>query len=172
MKMQFGRLVTITFTGFLMLCLMGCASIVDGRGRKISVRSEPSDAKVTVFNSKGTELNSQQTPATFLLERSTGYFSGANYRLVIEKPGYVPTEVALKSTIDGWYFGNIIFGGVIGLLIIDPATGAMWTLSPRDVDVALKQHVTNIRAEKGGVVVILRRDVPDELVARLVTVSN
>jgi hypothetical protein len=30
--------------------------------------------------------------------------------------------------MDGWYIGNILFGGVIGFLIVDPATGAMWKL--------------------------------------------
>ncbi|WP_174263189.1 CsgG/HfaB family protein [Citrifermentans bemidjiense] len=30
--------------------------------------------------------------------------------------------------MNGWYWGNIVFGGVIGLLIVDPATGAMWKM--------------------------------------------
>lgn len=30
--------------------------------------------------------------------------------------------------MDGWYVGNIIFGGLIGLLLVDPITGAMWKL--------------------------------------------
>lgn len=33
--------------------------------------------------------------------------------------------------MNGWYIGNLLFGGIIGLLIVDPATGAMWTLIPR-----------------------------------------
>ena len=31
---------------------------------------------------------------------------------------------------------NVIFGGLIGWLIIDPATGAMWTLEDEVVNVA------------------------------------
>lgn len=30
--------------------------------------------------------------------------------------------------MDGWYMGNLLFGGFIGFLIVDPATGAMWKL--------------------------------------------
>jgi hypothetical protein len=30
--------------------------------------------------------------------------------------------------MDGWYIGNILFGGLIGILIVDPLTGAMWKL--------------------------------------------
>ena len=31
--------------------------------------------------------------------------------------------------MDGWYIGHILFGGLIGFLIIDPATGSMWKLN-------------------------------------------
>lgn len=30
--------------------------------------------------------------------------------------------------VDGWYFGNLLLGGFLGMLIIDPATGAMWKI--------------------------------------------
>jgi len=30
--------------------------------------------------------------------------------------------------VNGWYFGNILLGGLIGMLIVDPATGAMYRL--------------------------------------------
>ncbi len=36
--------------------------------------------------------------------------------------------VTFDTKLDGWYFGNLIFGGLLGILIIDPATGAMWRL--------------------------------------------
>jgi hypothetical protein len=34
----------------------------------------------------------------------------------------------ITSKIDGWYFANIVFGGLIGMVIVDPATGAMFKL--------------------------------------------
>jgi len=35
-----------------------------------------------------------------------------------------------------WYLaGNIVFGGIAGWLIVDPLTGAMWRLSPKEVNV-------------------------------------
>ncbi|MDD5412721.1 MAG: hypothetical protein PHF31_15155 [Methylobacter sp.] len=30
--------------------------------------------------------------------------------------------------MNGWYFGNLVFGGFVGILIIDPATSAMFRL--------------------------------------------
>lgn len=155
-----------------MLVMTGCASIVDGGNRKISVRSEPSDAKVTVYDQKGDELLAQQTPAVFRLQRGNGYFSGATYRLVVQKQGYQTTEIALKSKLNGWYFGNVLVGGLVGMLFVDPMTGAMWTLSPKDVNVALKQQVASFQTEKGGLVVMLRKDVPEELVPRLLPVTG
>ena len=32
----------------------------------------------------------------------------------------------------GWYWATPIFGGLIGILIVDPATGAMWPLPERN----------------------------------------
>lgn len=37
--------------------------------------------------------------------------------------------VTLTTGPSGWYVGNVVFGGLIGLLIVDPATGAMWGIS-------------------------------------------
>ena len=34
----------------------------------------------------------------------------------------------MDSSLSGWYWGNIVFGGLIGMLIVDPATGAMYKL--------------------------------------------
>lgn len=59
---------------------------------------------------------------------------GEDYKLVFEDAGYYPYETHVKSMVDGWYVGNIFFGGLIGILIVDPATGDMYTLSPREVD--------------------------------------
>ncbi|MDB4525936.1 hypothetical protein N9065_03445 [Akkermansiaceae bacterium] len=39
---------------------------------------------------------------------------------------------SLDASMDPWYAGNIIFGGILGVLVVDPATGAMWQL-PKEV---------------------------------------
>jgi hypothetical protein len=28
--------------------------------------------------------------------------------------------------MSGWYCGKLLFGGLIGMLAVDPATGAIW----------------------------------------------
>jgi hypothetical protein len=54
----------------------------------------------------------------------------------------------IKSKIDGWYFGNLIFGGLIGLVIVDPLTGSMWTLSPRELTYNLISTNLNLAPEE------------------------
>jgi len=92
--------------------------------------------------------------------------------LEVEKPGYQKGEINITATVNGWYFGNFIFGGLLGLLIIDPITGAMYTLSPKDAEVVLQQDHASIQKDQQGLVVILRKDVPVELASRLVPVAN
>ena len=59
---------------------------------------------------------------------SSGFFKREHYTVTFNKPGYGTNTLLIKSTVDGWYFGNLLFGGVLGMLIVDPATGAMYNL--------------------------------------------
>jgi hypothetical protein len=47
-------------------------------------------------------------------------------KLTLEKEGYDKEEVNIEGDANAWYIaGNLVFGGLIGWLIVDPATGAM-----------------------------------------------
>ena len=116
------------------LIFTGCASIFDGGSKSVQINSNPQGAKVTISNQEGKTLFVKTTPALVTLDRSSGYFRGEDYELVFEAPGYKPYETHVVSTIDGWYFGNILLGGLVGMLIVDPMTGDMYTLSPMDVN--------------------------------------
>lgn len=41
--------------------------------------------------------------------------------------------------MNGWYFGNLLLGGVIGMLIVDPATGAMYRIETDLINETLKK---------------------------------
>lgn len=47
-------------------------------------------------------------------------------------------EVTLVQTQNGWIWGNILVGGIIGLAI-DFGTGAAYKLTPQEVNVALQE---------------------------------
>lgn len=118
----------------------GCASIIKGSGpQSISIRSTPPDAVVKILDARtGNTLSQGRTPLIVPLKKSNGFFSAGKYRVVIEKEGFVTREVQLDARVSGWYLaGNFVFGGLIGWLIVDPATGAMWTLNPDELSVEL-----------------------------------
>jgi hypothetical protein len=126
--------IKIIFASLLTLAslLTGCASIVDNGPKSVQIDSNPEGAKVTISDRDGKRVFVETTPVTLALARSSGYFEGEDYTLKFEKTGYFPYETHVQSTVDGWYFGNIIFGGVVlGMLIVDPLTGDVYTLSPR-----------------------------------------
>lgn len=149
--------LTMTFAlVFAAVVATGCASIVKGTDQKVSFSSEPSEAKVVITDAReGTEILVGSTPFTASLKRGAGYFKKAKYSVTVEKPGYNRETIMLEGTPGGWYMGgNIIVGGM-GWLIVDPATGAMWTLEPNDVKVILKKQ-TVLGPPDDGLTVALR----------------
>lgn len=111
------------------LAIAGCASIISDSSYPVTINSSPDGASFRVVNTKtGMAVMKGETPATISLGASSGYFSRASYTIEFDKSGYDSQNFMLESSVDGWYFANILFGGLIGLLIVDPATGAMWKL--------------------------------------------
>ncbi len=128
----------------------GCASIIKGGGSQaVSIRSTPSEAHFKITDLKtGAVIVDSKTPNIVALNKSHGYFSGGHYQLTVEKPGFDTRMVDIDSNVNGWYVaGNLVFGGLIGWLLVDPATGAMWNLSAEELNVDLP-------ASKGGVAAV------------------
>jgi hypothetical protein len=76
--------------------------------------------------------------------------------------GYDSHTAAIRRGVDGWYIGgNLVFGGLIGWLIVDPLTGAMWTLQ-KDVNVTLTPASSSLNSQSGLRVMSLN-DVPVQL---------
>jgi hypothetical protein len=123
----------IRFTTTLLLAIStfywtGCASIVSGRHKNVNFVSNPSGAKFTILDEKGEDVAVGVTPQTVNLRTGRAYFGTKKYTIRFERDGHAPEEVVLKSKFNGWYIGNILFGGLVGLLIVDPLTGAVYTL--------------------------------------------
>lgn len=113
-----------TLSVLICCCLFaGCASIVSSSSYPVSVESPGRHIQVTVTNQEGVAIQTATTPFTVTLPASSGFFSGETY--TFSGGG---SSVVEAASLDPWYFGNIIFGGLIGLVIVDPATGAMWKL--------------------------------------------
>lgn len=117
-------LVGVTMT----LALGGCGSIVHGTTQQVSLSSSPMGASITV---NGRPLGT--TPAAVDLQRKDSHV------IRIELDGYQPYEVALTRSVSGWVWGNIVFGGLLGLAI-DARTGGLYKLSPEQVMASLARE--------------------------------
>jgi uncharacterized protein YceK len=126
--------------------LSGCSSIVSKSDYPVSINSAPDGANFTITNKDGQKVQNGVTPSTVSLKASRGYFKGETYSVVLNKDGFTSATYQISSSVDGWYFGNILLGGLIGMLIVDPATGAMYSLPDR-VDVSLAETVTSVQGE-------------------------
>jgi hypothetical protein len=149
----------------------GCASIVHSGKRDITLNSEPTAAKVSVYRLdrktlEASLLQTAVTPCVISLKPNAGYFKGQPYRLTFELPGYAPTSVEVRAQLSGWYFGNIVFGGLIGMLIVDPATGAMWNLTPDKISPSLtKSQAALLHSGDGFLVKLAAQVTPSEAAA-------
>lgn len=107
-----------------------CATIVSGSRQSVKFESTPNNASIFID-----EVEVGKTPFETKLERKR------DYDVVIKLDGYKPFETRLTKKFNAWYLGNIVFGGLIGL-IVDPITGAIYQLTPKEIDAKLQQGTT------------------------------
>ena len=158
----------------LILCataITSCASIVSKSKYDVRISSTPDEATVQVLDRKGMEIFKGTTPAHVVLKCSSGYFQGAYYTIRYTKPGYLPKEIAIGSTVNGWYFGNLLFGGLIGFLIVDPLTGAMFRLERTDLNEILTAENRTGKNQKRTLEIVDIKNIPDALRQHLVLIQ-
>lgn len=108
--------------------LSGCASLFSESKYQVQVTSSPPGADFEIKDRYGKTVYDGTTPATVRLDAGAKYFRGQNYFITYRKEGYNTGTSEIDSGIDGWYWPNILIGGILGMLIIDPLTGAMYDL--------------------------------------------
>lgn len=106
---------------FIPILFCSCASIVSDSTYPVSINSEPSGQEFKIQNEAGKLIHTGTTPQIVNLKSGDGYFSRAHYTVI-----FGDNSVLLSPNMDEWYFGNLIFGGLIGFIIVDPLTGAMF----------------------------------------------
>lgn len=157
----------------IVLSTTGCASIVRGGGKqKVQINTNPDSATVKIYDMNDQLVHTNQTPCEVVLKNGRGYMKGMDYRLVIEKDGYQTREIQLTSRVAGWYaFGNLGIGGLIGYLIVDPLTGAMWVVEPNIINETLvtKEQVSLNDME---LKIVLLKDVPIEIQKNMKLISQ
>lgn len=147
------------------LFLSSCASIVSKSTYPVMITSNPGDAEVEIINKRGHLYAEGITPLTVRLKAGSSFFSQECYTVNFRKPGYRDVSLMLTCSIDGWYFGNLLLGGLIGMLIIDPATGAMWKL---DYDVL---HARMTPLDTAELTLIDIKDATEEMKQNMVRIK-
>jgi hypothetical protein len=151
--------------------LSGCATIVHSGPRAIPVASSPPGAKVSIYDRSNTLVSTNTTPFVAQLPVKYGYFKAQTYRLEFELPGHAPAVVNLDSSVSGWYFANLAFGGLLGMLIVDPLTGAMFNLTPDKIDQPLPASQAQVIREGKGMLVVLVSQTTEQERANMVRLN-
>jgi len=138
-----GRIVT-----FATLCLLGgaawaCASIMHGTSQEVGISSQPTGATITI---DGQPMG--VTPVAARLRRKD------THTIRITMDGYQPFEVVTTRKTSGWVWGNIVFGGLIGL-VVDFSNGAAYSVKPEEIASTLASAHSNIEVRDGMLYVIL-----------------
>lgn len=110
----------------VMIFIGGCATIATGRNESVTFQSTPAGASVAI---NGATIGT--TPLTTMIPKKSGQ------TLTISKPGYKTFTTTMTTTVNGWFFGNIALGGLIGSTT-DAATGSMYEYSPQQYMVTLE----------------------------------
>ena len=120
--------------------LSSCASIVSKTNWPVSIDSKPDGVHVSIINKSGKEVFAGKTPLVTKLKSGSGFFSKESYTVVMTYKGNEKRTINLECSVNGWYFGNLLIGGLIGMLIVDPATGAMFKLDRNEVYEVFKEN--------------------------------
>lgn len=105
--------------------LGGCASIMHGTSQEMTFQSSPEEVTVTV---SGRVIG--KTPVTSRLDKKSGQ------SVAFSKDGYRPVTMELTTTLDPWFWGNIVLGGFIGSTT-DGINGSVNQYSPSQYFVTL-----------------------------------
>ncbi len=128
------------------LLMSGCASLVSQSTWPVEINSIPQGAVFSILDEKGQGVRAGTTPKIVYLDSGNGYFKRASYTVHFKKKGFWVKSATLNPQVNSWYWGNLFLGGLIGMLIIDPVTGAMYKL-PETFNSVLKSQDANQSTE-------------------------
>lgn len=91
----------------------GCATVINGTHQDLTVTSQP-EALCVAINGEPHGA----TPVVASLPR------GKNYVVQVQKDQYHPYEITVVPVTSGMIWGNLIFGGLIGMAVDSGSNGA------------------------------------------------
>lgn len=103
----------------------------------------------TVLDNKNRVVHSGVTPQQVTLKSSSAPFRPAKYQVIYASQSEVQ-QFDVNTSINWWTAGNIIIGGVPGI-VVDAGTGALWKLQPA-VNGKVASNEVVVDAEQGAAV--------------------
>lgn len=122
--------------------LAGCATIMHGKTQSVGISSIPEGALVTVDNQPV-----GNTPVFAELTRKDKHV----VRISLES--YTTATLTLDRKTSGWVWGNIAFGGLIGLAV-DAITGGLYKLEPAQLSTTMIREQSTALNDDEGIYVI------------------
>jgi hypothetical protein len=121
------KAIVVALAATIVVGTSSCASIVSGTKQSVTVTSDPPGAEISIDGKAA-----GKTPLAVDLRRKEDH--------VIKgfKEGVGEATVTTTSTSNGWIWGNLLFGGIIGI-IIDVSNGAAKRFSPDTYHLQLKR---------------------------------
>jgi hypothetical protein len=113
-----------------------------GTQQQVGISSTPTGAAVLIDNTE-----QGVTPVVLKIKRKE------NHTVRIQLAGYQPFEATLTHSVSGWVWGNIAFGGLIGLAV-DAVSGGLYKLTPEQVSGSLQTGRASVLKKDGGLYVV------------------
>jgi hypothetical protein len=116
-----------------------------GTRQSVGIASNPTNASVWVDrNFVG------NTPMIVEMTRKD------NHIVRLELDGFQPYEATFSRHCSGWAFGNIVFGGVIGLAV-DAISGGLYLLTPDQIQAEMRSNnmASSKKSNDSYIVVVL-----------------
>jgi hypothetical protein len=95
-------------TAVATVMMSSCATIVSGGSPKIFIEGETKEP-VTIVTEKQVYQNVQ---LPYMVRVSRHHLDGQ--RIQIKSDKYTYQDIVLEKNLNGWAFGNIVFGGLVG----------------------------------------------------------
>lgn len=116
----------------------GCATIFNCEASgDLLLDSSEEDTKVTIYYNDF-PVGIVRTPLVYHVEASGGYLRRSSYEFVFEKPGFEKETFRRVARFSGWYWGNIVLGGVIGLFVVDPLTDSVYKIDVSPINANMR----------------------------------
>ena len=123
--------IVLSLMGIMLLS--GCSTIIEGSTQTVNISTGMDKQIHAVITSSGGTM-------PVILPQALAVNKSSNDLVINIKDGncVLPSTTIVKSHLNPWFWGNIIFGGVIGSTT-DSASGAAWEYDNNIlVNVALK----------------------------------